>query len=425
MFASAAAGSGRRSITVILALWAWLPIAQAADVLVLPEAEGLALARDAGLEDLQARQEALLQASVAESRLPDPEFLVGANNVPVDSFDLDREAMTQLVVGLRQRFPAGDTLDLSRDRLEAMAGANTAVQAERRRQVVRALRQAWIEAAWHARAIDLVAAEQQWYEELEEAVAAAYASGRRRQDELIRIGLERDALVEEQVRFRESRAPWEAELGRLLGEDARRARVDDLPKLPALPPRERAADLIEAHPVLAAHAGEAQAEAVAVDIARQRYKPSWMLDVRYGFRDGEDPAGRDRSDMLTAMVSFDLPIFTGERQDRRVSSARASERAVRRRLENERRSLVAATEAAWDRHARLGERIELYDVQILPAAGDYVEATVLAYQNGLAPFDELVRAEKMLLEARLKKLRLVADRLVAEAELAYLIGATP
>ena len=85
----------------------------------------------------------------------------------------------------------------------------------------------------------------------------------------------------------------------------------------------------------------------------------------------------------------------------------------------------AATEAAWDRHARLGERIELYDVQILPAAGDYVEATVLAYQNGLAPFDELVRAEKMLLEARLKKLRLVADRLVAEAELAYLIGETP
>ncbi len=425
MSACLAARGGRRPIIPLLALCAVVPAAWAAGPLSLPEAESIALNRDAGLENLQAKREALSESAIAESQLPDPELLLGANNVPVDSFDLDEEAMTQLVVGLRQRFPAGDTLGLSRDRLETMAGATARVEEQRRRQVVRALRTAWIEAAWHARAAALVAAERTWYGELAEAVEAAYASGRRRQDELIRIGLEKDALAEEELRLAEARAPWEAELGRLLGEQAPRARADALPSLPPLPPRELSGERLDDHPALAARAREADAERIGVDLARQRYKPSWMLDVRYGFRDGENPGGDDRSDMFTAMVSFDLPLFTSERQDRRVSAARAQERAARRQLEHERRSLAAMAEGAWQRHARLGERIGIYDGQILPAAEDYVEATLVAYQNDQAPFDELVRAEKTLLDARLKRLRLAADRLSAEVELAYLIGDTP
>jgi len=425
MFPFPAARSGRRSIIPALALCAVLPVAQAAQPLDLSGAESVALARDAALENLQARREALSESAIAESQLPDPELLLGANNVPVDSFHLDEEAMTQLVVGLRQRFPAGDTLGLSRDRLETMAGAAARAQDERRRQVVRALRKAWIEAAWHAQAAALVGAERGWYGQLEDAVEAAYASGRRRQDELIRIGLEKDALSEEELRLAESRAPWEAELGRLLGEETVRVRADTLPGLPPLPPRELTAERLEEHPSLAARAREADAEGIGVDLARQRYKPSWMLDVRYGFRDGENPGGGDRSDMLTAMVSFDLPLFASERQDRRVSAARASERAARRQLEHERRGLAAMAEGAWERHARLGERIAIYDGQILPTAEHYVEATLLAYQNDQAPFDELVRAEKTLLDARIKRLRLAADRLSAEAELAYLIGETP
>lgn len=425
MFPFPAAPGGRRSIIPALALCAVATAAWAAEPLTLQGAEAVALARDAALENLQARREALSESAIAESQLPDPELLLGANNVPVDSFDLDEEAMTQLVLGLRQRFPAGDTLGLSRDRMETMAGATARAQDERRRQVVRALRKAWIEVAWHDRAASLVAAERGWYAKLEDAVEAAYASGSRRQDELIRIGLEKDALAEEELRLAESRAPWDAELGRLLGEESGRVRADALPALPPLPPRELTAERLEDNPALAARAREADAERIGVDLARQRYKPSWMLDVRYGFRDGENPGGDDRADMLTAMVSFDLPLFTSERQDRRVSAARASERAARRQLEHERRGLAATAEGAWERHARLGERIAMYDGQILPAAENYVEATLLAYQNDQAPFDELVRAEKTLLDARLKRLRLAADRLSAEAELAYLIGDTP
>lgn len=422
MFRYFAAGRGRLIPALVAALAVW-PSMAGAETLSLSQAEALALARDAGAAELDARRESLLEGAVAEAQLPDPELIAGAVNVPVDGFDLDAEDMTMLMLGLRQRFPAGDTRALSRQRMEAMAEASGAARAERRRQVVKALRTAWIEKAWHERALALVAAEQDWFEELSEAVTSAYATGRRRQDELIRIRLEADSLSEERVRLQESLVPWDAELARWLGDDAGRADVSGMPAVPAPPRREAARERLGSHPRLASIREDVQAQAVGVDLARQAYKPAWMLELNYGYR-GTGPMG-DRSDMVTAMLSFDLPLFTADRQDRRVAAARADERAVRSRLEDEARMLAAAFDAAWARRSRLADRIELYQEQILPGARNYVEATLFSYQNDLAPFDELVRAEQSLLESRVKHLRLEADRRIADAELAYLTGSAP
>jgi len=54
-----------------------------------------------------------------------------------------------------------------------------------------------------------------------------------------------------------------------------------------------------------------------------------------------------------------------------------------------------------------------------------VDATRQAYRNDTAPFDELVRAEKTLLDARTRLLRLKAERLLTQADLLYLTGETP
>jgi len=68
----------------------------------------------------------------------------------------------------------------------------------------------------------------------------------------------------------------------------------------------------------------------AVDLAEQRRRPGWMLDVSYGFRSGEEMDGESRADMLSAMVSVDLPLFRGNRQDREVAAARAEARACKK-----------------------------------------------------------------------------------------------
>ena len=416
-------GAWRRAVPVALLLWQG-PLA-ADTALSLAEAEEIALARDGGLDSLRAEQEALGQGAVAAAELPDPQLRFGALNVPTDSFELDQEPMTQLQVGLRQQFPRGRTRALERDRGEVMANMQEARGGERERAVRRSVRQAWIEHAWNVGAMDLLAQQQVWFAQLEDAVTAAYASGRRPQHDLLRIALEREFLEERLVALRQGALTVRAELERWLGPDAPPLLADALPALPPGVAEAAAPDYIAAHPLVRASRREVEASTLNVELARQQYRPGWAVDVAYGFRDGENADGDDRADFLSAMLSFDVPLFTANRQDRRVAAANAEERSRRARLTDLRRDLQGRYGAAAARWDALAERIHVFEARVVPSAEANVAATRQAYRNDVVPFDELVGAEKALLEARTRLLRLRADRLLARTEILYLTGDTP
>ena len=192
-------GHSNRTIPILIATLLLCPLGAAG--IELDAAEGLALERDARLAGLAERRQALREDAVAAGQLPDPEMRLAALNFPVDSFALDQEPMTQVQVGLRQRFPRGHTRGLSRDRMEILAEAEADRADARRRDVVRALRRAWTERARISEAIEILGDQQQWFAQLEDAVTAAYASGRRQQHDLLRIAMERDLLEEEAVRL--------------------------------------------------------------------------------------------------------------------------------------------------------------------------------------------------------------------------------
>ncbi len=409
---------------LIFTLFFFLTAVARAEPLTLAEAESMAVARDAAAASLEERSAALSETAVAEAQLPDPELRFGAVNLPVDSFALDNEPMTQLLVGLRQRFPQGDTLRLRREQARSMSAAEAALAEERKLAVTRALREAWIERGYVAEALVIVEMQQSWYRQLEEAVNAAYAAGGRRQNDLFRIAMEREFLEEDEVRLMQVARTWDAELGRWLGADADRVAIEGVPELPAPPPRETALLVLPEHPVLGAEMRRVDAGKLDVEIAKQRYRPNWAIDLSYGIRDGEDMSGDSRPDFFSAMLSFELPIFPRDRQDRRVSAAMAGELAIRNQLEDRQREIRRRFETAWADYESLGRRTGLFEDRVLPAAVANVESTRLAYQNDVVPFDELVRSEKSLLDSRLQLIRLRADRSATAAELHYLTGDT-
>lgn len=409
----------------LLALLLWQPPLAADTVLTLPRAEEIALERDGGLDSLRARRDALGDSAVASAQLPDPQIRFGAMNVPTDSFDLDQEPMTQVQVGLRQRFQPGKTRSLARSQGEVLATVQDARADDRGRTVRFAVRRAWIEQAWTQGAMDLLGQQQVWFGQLEEAAIAAYSAGRRPQHELLRIAMERELLEEKHVGLRQTSLTWRAELSRWIGPRSDEPLAAGLPALPGSEPAGVAAAGVAAHPLVVAAQRDVEASTLGVDLARQSYRPAWAVDVAYGFREGEDADGDDRADFLTAMLSFDVPLFTGNRQDRRVSSAAAQERVMRARLTDLQRDLVGRYEAASARWRSLEERIAVFEGRIVPSAEANVSATRQAYRNDVAPFDELVNAEKALLESQTRLLRLRADRLVARAEMLYLAGDQP
>ncbi len=398
--------------------------AAAAQTLDLVAAEGIALERDARLAGLAERRQALQEDAVAAAQLPDPQLRFGALNLPTDSFALDQEPMTQVQLGLRQQFPRGQTRGLSRDRAETLAAAEAARAEARRREVVRILRRAWIERATVEESLEILRDQQLWFAQLEESVTAAYAAGRRQQHDLLRIAMERDLLDEEAVRLRQLAMDRDAELGRWLGEAADRVETSRLPVLP-MPAPDTAGESLARHPLIMAEFQQVEAGGIGVELARQAYRPAFAVDLAYGFRDGRDNDGDSRPDFVSAMLSFELPLFPKRRQDRKLASASARELELRSGLKDRQRELKQQFDAASSDFKSFEERLVLFRQRVMPAAEATVEATRQAYRNDVAPFDELVRAEKTLLDARTRLLRLRAGRLLAQADLLYLTGETP
>jgi outer membrane protein TolC len=399
--------------------------ARAEQSLSLAEAERLAVERDSVLQQLAAESGGMREQAIAEGQLMDPRLRVGAVNVPVNNFSFTDEDMTMVEVGVSQEFPSGRTRELSRKRMNQIATAKDAEAADRRRVVQREVRRVWVELAYLDAARGLIGGQQSWVEQMRSSALARYASGEGKQIEVLQAGLDVAMLREQQLDLDRDESMRRAQLARWLGdEDAARAGPFTLPGRP----QPQALASLEAglprHPAQLDFERRIGAAETAVDLARQANKPGWMLDLSYGFRGGEMD-GQSRPDMLTAMVSVDLPLFRGDRQNREVAAAQAEARGLHEMHVDHQREMQAMLAEAVAVVERTGDLEKFYENDLVPLADQSVQAALLAYRSNRAMVDEVVNARRTALETKLKHLRLSADRAQAQYEVDYLVGEAP
>jgi outer membrane protein TolC len=188
------------------------------------------------------------------------------------------------------------------------------------------------------------------------------------------------------------------------------------PELPDLPQPAQLKSVLEQHPALKAGKSRIKASESEVDFADAQYNPGWMIDVKYGYR----AAGRD--DLFSAMISMDMPFFTGKRQDRQLAASKATMSAVKSDLDELRREYQRRLDDALAAYQRMGERIELYRAEVLPESQQNTEATLNAYQSGVTDFNDVVRARLTQLNSQLNFIKLQVDQARAQADLLYLAG---
>jgi outer membrane protein TolC len=400
---------------VVHAVAAFAPLAASAQApLTLAEAERLALAHAPWYAHHRTNVTAAAERTVYEGRLPDPQLTVGALNVPSDSWKLDQEDMTMLMVGVRQAFPPGDTLAQRTHRAEQELKREEARLEIERRNLLREVRRTWLELYYAGAALRNVEATRPL---LERQLTAAEGRYRAAQDSQVAVLRARQALARLDDRAAELHAGerrMRAMLARWIG-DAAQAPLPDSP--PALPPPAEPFD-VEHHPdALAARAGLEAARA-EVAMARAEYRPGIMLDVQYGFR-RTSPDGMERPDLVTAMLTFDLPIFRDKRQDRRLAEKQTMESGASFELEDKRRELAAAHAAARAEHEALAERVRLYEERILPPARTAARLTIAGFAREQT---ELRDARMQELEAELELTRLRVELARSQTELLYLTG---
>lgn len=396
--------------------------AQDGPTLDLVVVERLALERDAGLSMVRAEARALREQAVADGQLPDPALTLGVMSLPVDSLDRREEGMTQLSVGISQAFPPGATRQHRAARTDHLAAAADAGAAARRLEVLREARLAWLELVYQEAALALTLSTRALLDDLLVVTRSRYRTGRDNLQGLLGAELERALLDDRVAAARAEREAALAGLRRWTGPLDGDIRLPSRAELPVPPEFARLEARLVEHPLLGAASARVAAGQSGVAVARQQYKPGWMLDVSYGERSGREADGMARSDLLTAMVTLDLPLFTGQRQDRRVAASVAETDALHHARDEIHRDLQRALEQDYPRWDRLRERELGYEERILPAARHNAESALDAYRNDVTDFTTLVRAQLTDLETRLQALRTRTERLQAQARLLYFAG---
>ncbi|MDH3615123.1 MAG: TolC family protein [Gammaproteobacteria bacterium] len=390
--------------------------------LTLAEAEDLALAAEPGQQAMKAKAAALEGRAVVAGELPDPILRVGLNNFPIESGGFRTEGMTNAAVGLRQVFPAGKTRAFRSREFNFMAAEMNENAEVRGRNVLTAVRSAWLDLYYWEQAHDLVSESRPFFDDLATVTRSLYAVGRKSQQDVLRAELELSRLQDRLIDIERQRSRARAALGEWIGRDAPRALALKLPSWGQVPRLESLQVALPDHPALQAADAQIKARSAGVDLAQERSKPGWALDLGYSYREGFLPTGEPRSDFISLGVSIDLPFFRKTSVDSTLSAALQERSAAVSSREQTLRGLQSQLAAEYARWRDLTRRLSLYDTRILNQAKDNAEASMLAYQSGRGDFADVMRAYIDDLNTRIDHIRLQVERAQSYAVLANLGG---
>ncbi|MBU3069214.1 TolC family protein [Aestuariicella sp. G3-2] len=409
-----------------------------AESYTLERAVKVAQQQDPWLLGSVKRQESLEALSIESGSLPDPSVSLGVANLPVDTFDFSQEGMTQFKVGVSQMFPRGKTLSLKREKLQKLSEMQPYARADRNANVAVTVAQLWLDAYRSEQTIQLIERDRGLFEHLVDVAQSSYttAAGKTRQQDLVRAQLELTRLDDRLARLRQQRDMSLARLGEWLGNpsislsniSSLEGRISlsapDLIETPDLAVKLRLlTESLNRHPKVKRIDSKIKAFDSGVRLAKQSYKPQWGVNASYGYRD-QTPMGDDRSDFFSVGVSFDVPLFTGKRQDKKVQSANAELEAVKTERVLVLRQLKSGYDTAEATYLRLVERKSLFDTRLLREMAEQAEASLSAYTNDDGDFAEVVRARIAELNARIEALHVEIDMQKNIAQLNYFHAGT-
>jgi len=392
---------------------------QAEKMLTIEQAVQTALQRDALINVYQSRSSAFKEQAVAEDTLPDPKIKFGVMNVPTDSYALNQEPMTQVQLGIQQMFPRGNSLEIKSQRIASMATLEDARTENQRRKVTQDVRETWLELFYWLNAERVVKENRNLFRKLVLVTKQQYAAGRQKQQDVIRSELELGMLDDRETKITTMLEITRAKLEKYIGSDLSDVELDTV--LPLLNVKEQNTRWLEKHPVMNMQQAMVVANEKNVELAKQSYKSSWMLDVTYGNRQ-DASNGTERADFVSAMVVFDLPLFTADRQDKKVSANKFRLNGALNSRDERKRELIKMWQAAQAKDLRLSQRIKQYQTLLVPKSRENTESALFAYQSGRSDFTALMRAQITELETQLKELRLKVDAAKTRALLIYLVG---
>jgi cobalt-zinc-cadmium efflux system outer membrane protein len=357
--------------------------------------------------------------ATAAGRLPDPKVRLGLDNFPISGPPAGRfgpDSMTMATVGVMQDMPNGAKRQAARERATADIGVAQAGRAVEARTVQLNTALAWIDLHFTERRLAALDEASAAIARMRAAAPAQVSAGSTRPSQALEPELLEAEIGDRRADLVAAVAKARADLSRWTG-DAQAEVAGDPPDAEVNPPALRAG-LGELPALKVYDASQRQAEA-DLDLAKAGKRSDWAWDLAYQHRDPR------WGDMVTAGVTFSLPLFARTRQDPVISARAESVASVRGQKEATRRALLAGLDADLADHAMHHDRLHRAQAVLVPLAQRKVQLETASYGAGAATLTDALSAELGLAQARIDALDREADVARDGVRITLTFGAAP
>lgn len=392
-----------------------------------------ALSQDGNRVEFSAKAQAMRANGIASATLMDPKLKVGVGGLPVDSFQFDKDPMTNISVGLMQQFERGSTLELKQKQAYQQADGLTAQIEVREREVANQMSQLWLELGYLQHAQRLLEENRQLMEEMEQYLQTNYSIGKSEAQDLLNAQLQVNKLDEKLQANSQQQRRIVAQLSEWLGSQwldstaslqaSNQVNWTELDKkLANRDQTNQLYSLLNQHPMVKMAELNISVNQTQVEMAEQAYTPQFGVEVMYAYRQANGMNGQPASDLVSAYLTMDIPLFTGNRQDNNLAAAQYQVGAALSQKDTLLAQMNAQANALLNDRSNLHERIERYQSSLLPQASSRTEAVERGYQNNTAQFSDVISATTDELALQLELQRLKTDWNRVSSQLAALLG---
>jgi cobalt-zinc-cadmium efflux system outer membrane protein len=370
-------------------------------VLTLKAATEQAVQDNPDLAQMQARAQAMAAISSQMGTLPDPEISFNAMSLPVNTFNIKQEDMTQLGAGISQAIPFPGKLTLREQAAAFEAEAAMQNVTEVRLRLLSEVKTTWWLIFYLDRTLQIVDSNYALLQQFVQIARTKYEVGEGLQQDVLLAQLELSKLLDQQLMLKASRRNAAASLNALLDKPANEEiRLPD--KIDSQLPTIKQENLLyrqaeTSRAVLESNRQGINAAQSRLDLAKKDYLPDFNLGASYGAR-ANTPAGDRRADLLSLNLSMNVPIFAAQKQAKAVDQRTSELMQERYALQDQWNKVRSQISQGYNDYKRAKDQVVLFETGIVPQARQTVASMLAGYQVNKVDFLNLVRSQLTLFE---------------------------
>jgi outer membrane protein, heavy metal efflux system len=382
-----------------------------------------ALSKNPDVVAAKSKWEVLRERPPQTGSLDDPMIGLGIINLPTRNFNFRAEDMTMKEVSITQRLPYPGKRSLRVEAAEKEAEAAHWEYEEMKNKISRDIKGAYYELFFVNKAIAITDKNRELLKLLNKITETKYSVGDGIQADLLKSQVDLSKMIDELITLTQLKRSLKSRINTLLQRPPFGPLGEPEELVPAkfsLDPEGLMKEAETKRPLLQSLKKLVEKNRVNLRVAEKDYYPDFDVKFAYGQRD-DGPNGV-RSDLVTAMVGFNIPFWYKTKQDKRVAESKKEILSAQDQYNaqmNEIRFLVSEKTIEIERAEK---QIELLKTGIIPQATLALDSAINAYQVNKVNYMTLLDNLMTLSKYEIQYYRLLTDQQKSIVEIEGALG---